>query len=398
MLFNFSRKTGVDLLTKSEVFFRLQGDPREGVVLVFFPMKKSFPKRVAVIYNSVDEKSEIIPPDRRVADEDTVAMATDIAAGLKNSFDVLLKEIPFSRPQAAGELKADLVFNLCEGTGYEFACAVIDSLEAAGLPYVGANSTNYRIGSDKAVLNDYLKRVGLPTPKGQFFSDPDARIDPRLDYPLLVKPEFEHGSVGITKDSVVTNETDLKKQLKKVCTEYDGGAMVEEYIDGRELQLTLIGNPGKMTVLPIKEILFTGEMARGWHIVTFAAKWKEDSDEYKETPTVCPAENLSFQEVERLSRLGKEVFEKTECRDYTRIDIRYRQKTGAPFILDVNPNPDLSSDAAVARAATVYGWGYKELLREIVMAAWQRYGKKTISSPVSARRREYLPAPEEVLP
>lgn len=330
------------------------------------------PSKITVIYNSVDEASPIIPPDRRVADQDTVLMAKDIAKALEKNFSVDLIEIPFTNPQEAASIKTDLVFNLCEGVGWDYACKVIEALDSAGIPYIGANSVNYRIGSDKALLKEFLNRNNLPTPKGQFFDGPNQKLNPRLKFPLIVKPELEHGSVGITQESVVGNEDELRAQLKNVLDNYGESAVAEEYIDGRELQLTLVGNGSGLSILPIKEILFVNGLSQKWHVVTFNAKWDEESAEYKATPSVCPVEDLEPEERETLENLGKEVFERTECQDYTRIDVRYDGKNKTPYILDVNPNPDISPDTAVAKAAAIYGWDYPELLDQIVLAAWKR--------------------------
>lgn len=334
--------------------------------------KHVIPKKITIIYNSVDEASPVIPPDRRIADRDTIEMANGIANNLRKAFATDLIEIPFSNPDRVSSIKTDLVFNLCEGVGYEFACKVIDALESADIPYVGADSLNYHIGSDKALLKEVLNRYHLPTPPGQFFANPNEKLNPKLRFPLLVKPELEHGSVGITQDSVVNNQTELKEQVNIINYNYGQGALVEEYIDGLELQLTYIGNKNSLLMLPIKEIMFVNGMSKRWHIVTFAAKWEELSDEYKGTPTICPTENIDAETKERLEKLGREIFIKTSCQDYTRIDIRYRQNSKQAYILDVNPNPDLSSDAAVAKAAEAYGWGYPTLLTHIVMTAWER--------------------------
>lgn len=360
-------------MTRADNFFTLPS------VIYFsdFPMRsRKNPDRITVIYNSVDEASPILPSDRRVADEDTVLMAEEIGRTLSQNFDTELLEIPFDQPEVASSVKTDIVFNLCEGVGYEFACKVIESLESVGIPYVGANALNYQIGSDKALLKEVLNRYGLPTPQGQFFENPDEKINPRLKFPLLVKPEFEHGSVGITQESVVTDEKTLRDQVRRVFEVYNSGAVAEEYIEGRELQLTAVRNGASLTMFPIKEILFVNGMSERWHVVTFAAKWDEESAEYKGTPTVCPTNHLSQEETTTLQNLGRQIFQKTSCQDYTRIDIRYDQEKSKPYILDVNPNPDLSSDAAVAVAAKAYGWSYEQLLKELVLSAWQRQGEK----------------------
>ncbi|KKT74430.1 MAG: D-ala D-ala ligase domain-containing protein [Microgenomates group bacterium GW2011_GWA2_44_7] len=347
---------------------------------------KEKPQKVTIIYNSVDESSPFSPLDRRVADADTINMAIDIAGNLEKVFETDLIDIPLDHPESVSSIKTDIVFNLCEGVGYEFACKVIDSLESAHIPYIGANSLNYHIGSDKALLKEVLNRFGLPTPAGQYFENPADKVKPSLKFPLLIKPEFEHGSVGITQESVVKDVSQLKEQILRIKNEYKQGVLVEEYIDGMELQLTLVGNGESLLVLPIKEILFVNGMSNRWHVVTFSAKWEEDSDEYKGTPTICPTENLDDDEKTVLEKLGREIFIKTDCQDYTRIDIRYDKKSKTPYILDVNPNPDLSSDAAVAKAAQAIGWDYQTLLTQLVIAAWERVTR----APRPVDKRETL--------
>ncbi|MCL5125291.1 MAG: ATP-grasp domain-containing protein [Deltaproteobacteria bacterium] len=345
------------------------------------------PKKITVIYNSVDEASPIIPPDQKVADLDTIEMAKGVADNLASTFQTELREIPFDHPEAASAINTDIVFNLCEGVGYDYGCKVIDSLESARIPYVGANSLNYHIGSDKALLKEVLNRYHLPTPLGQFFNSTQEKLNPNLQFPLLIKPELEHGSVGITQESVVNNEEQLREQISKIRREYGQGALVEEYVDGLELQLTFVGNGSALKMLPIKEILFVNGMSERWHIVTFAAKWEESSEEYKGTPTICPTDSINNIEKRALEKLGREIFLRTSCQDYTRIDIRYDKINQKPYILDVNPNPDLSSDAAVAKAAEAAGWNYPTLLVNLVMSAWKRITQP--SKTTTAER--YLP-------
>jgi D-alanine-D-alanine ligase len=335
---------------------------------------KTLPKKITVIYNSVDESSPIIPPDRREADQDTIRMARDISNALSWTFNVEMLEIPFENPKLAGKIKTDLVFNLCEGVGYDYACKVIQAMDKADIPFIGAGSTNYRIGSDKALLKEYLNKVGILTPYGQFFENPDTTINPRLKFPLIVKPDLEHGSVGITQESVVTNEKELKTRVTYVLDTYKEGVVAEEYIEGREMQLTLVGNGKNILMLPIKEILFVNGMAEKWHVVTFSAKWEEGSSDDRGTPSVCPVGGINKEEEQYFLNFGHEIYTKTECQDYSRIDLRYVQKERKAYVLDVNPNPDLSPDAGIAKAASVYGWDYRKLLSEIVRVAWERVG------------------------
>jgi D-alanine-D-alanine ligase len=270
------------------------------------------------------------------------------------------------------ELRAkgcELVFNLCEGfwgnSRLELHVAALFDL--AGLTYTGALPLCLGLSQDKVRTKDLLVRHGLPTPKyilvkmGEQF--PKTRD---LAYPLIVKPRFEDASLGITAESIVENERDLKKRIQYVHDTYHQGALAEEFIEGRELNAAVLGN-GPFELLPISEIRFQTGLKHT--IVSYDGKWLEDSPEYAATLPVCPAPLKAKEEI-LVKDVALRAYKLLECRDYARIDIRLRD--GVPYILEVNANPDISPGAGLARAARVGGLPYTRLIERIVAMALKR--------------------------
>ncbi|AMV72721.1 ATP-grasp domain-containing protein [Desulfuromonas carbonis] len=265
--------------------------------------------------------------------------------------------------------RSELVFNLCEGfwgnSRLELHVAALFDL--LGLAYTGAPPLALGLTQDKVRTKDLLVRHGLPTPKyilvkmGEQF--PKTRD---LTYPLIVKPRFEDASLGITNESIVANERALKKRIQYVHDTYRQGALVEEFIEGRELNAAVIGN-GPFEVLPVSEILFQPGLKHS--IVSYDGKWLEDSPEYVRTEPVCPT-LLKAKEGILVKDVALRAYKILECRDYARVDIRLRD--GVPYILEVNANPDISPGAGLARAARVGGLPYSKLIERILGMALKR--------------------------
>lgn len=263
----------------------------------------------------------------------------------------------------------ELAFNLCEGfwgnSRLELHVAAVFDL--VGLAYTGALPLCLGLSQDKVRTKDLLVRHGLPTPKyilvkmGEQF--PKTRD---LAYPLIVKPRFEDASLGITAESIVENERDLKKRIQYVHDTYHQGALAEEFIEGRELNAAVLGN-GPFELLPISEIHFQPGLKHT--IVSYDGKWLEDSPEYAATLPVCPAPLKAKEEI-LVKDVALRAYKLLECRDYARIDIRLRD--GVPYILEVNANPDISPGAGLARAARVGGLPYTRLIERIVAMTLKR--------------------------
>ncbi len=275
----------------------------------------------------------------------------------------------------------DLVFNLCDDGFFSNALlephipAILDILK---IPYTGSNYFSLSLCLNKSVAKSIFTQNNIPTPQFQVFETESDKLNPDLRFPLIVKPLREDASIGIKDDSIVQEETALKERVKFVFHEYKQPALVEEFIAGREFNVGLIGNAIK-EILPISEIKFVGFPENKPKIVSYAAKWDEESLEFKGTVRQCPAE-VDEQLKTKLIVLAQQAADTLFCQDYCRVDFRV-DKDNNPYVLEVNPNPDISTDAGLAAMASAQGYQYKELVDKILKSAlnklktWE-YNKK----------------------
>ncbi|HTK82799.1 MAG TPA: ATP-grasp domain-containing protein [Bacteroidota bacterium] len=270
------------------------------------------------------------------------------------------------------EEQPDLIFNLCESVAnkatHEMHVAGI--YELLGIPYTGSNAFTLGIALNKVLVKEMLYCNGLPTPRFQLFSSPvRIALDESMAYPLIVKPSREDASIGIEPGSIVANMTELRKRVRHVIEEYDQPALVEEYIDGRELNVAIMGNR-KPVVFPISEIDMSTLPKRYPRIITYNAKWMKGTEEYEHTKGVCPALLPPALETQ-IKEMALCAYRLLGCRDYARVDFRL-SKDHQPYILEVNPNPDISDDAGFARSAAAHGYQFEELVGKIVECALER--------------------------
>lgn len=259
--------------------------------------------------------------------------------------------------------KPQLVFNLCEGfwgkSSQEMHVAAL--LELLGLPHTGSPALPLGLTQDKALTKDLLVRHNLPTPNYLLIQPGESLPDEfALNWPLIVKPCREDASLGIGADSVVNDDIALFSRVRYIHDRYHQGALIEEFIDGREFNAAVIGDRF-LEALPISEICFREGLPQ--QIVSYSGKWLEDSPEYTATEPVCPA-TLSTQEQRTIHEVALQACRLLGCRDYARVDIRLRN--GIPYILEVNANPDISPDAGLARAARAAGLEYPALIGRIL--------------------------------
>jgi D-alanine-D-alanine ligase len=266
----------------------------------------------------------------------------------------------------------DAVFNLCESidgaSNLEPLLPLL--LERAGLAYTGSSPLTLGLAVHKHKAKDVLRGAGVPTPEAVVRSAPDvSKVN--LGFPLIVKPVREDASVGITAQSVVHDRRALERQVTFVLARYRQPALVERYIEGREIYVSLLDRPeGGVQILPLYEIDFSEMPAGVPRIVSFDGKWVESSPEFRGTKPV-PCEGLSAATLARIGAVAEKAFAAMELRDYARLDVRLAED-GTPYVIDVNPNCDLSEGAGFARAARAAGLGYDDVVRRIVDLALQR--------------------------
>ncbi|MFI5252661.1 MAG: ATP-grasp domain-containing protein [Bacteroidota bacterium] len=270
------------------------------------------------------------------------------------------------------EEQPDLIFNLCESVENEaiHEMHIAGIYELYGIPYTGSNPLALGTALNKTRVKEILLFHGLPTPRFQLIKSPiRINLDENLTYPLIVKPSREDASIGIDNSSVVYNINELRKRVRYVVEQFDQPALVEEYIDGRELNVAIMGNR-KPEVFPISEIDMSTLPKDYPRIITYNAKWGKGTQEYEHTKGVCPA--LLPQELEaHIKYLALEAYQLIGCRDYARVDFRL-SKDYQPYILEVNPNPDVSDEAGFARSARAAGLSFDQFVAKLLECALER--------------------------
>jgi D-alanine-D-alanine ligase len=270
------------------------------------------------------------------------------------------------------EDKPDLVFNLVESVENESAqeMNIAGVYELLKVPFTGAGPLALGIALQKHRVKEILTYHGITTPAFQVFPQGEKVLLRRsMKFPLIVKPSHEDASVGIDDRSVVYNQADLRARVHFIWSEYLQPAIVEQYIEGRELNVAILGN-APAVVLPISEIDFSGLTDDMHKIVSYEAKWMEGTIAYKGTNGLCPAKLTKAQEA-RVKAIALKCYQLIGCRDYARVDFRLT-KSGVPYVLEVNPNPDISDDAGFARSARAYGLTFPQIIGKIVEAALER--------------------------
>jgi D-alanine-D-alanine ligase len=331
--------------------------------------KKNKLKRIGVIYNA-----PLIGADkeRSLGDVDTVLTAEEVEDALiKKGYEVVIKCMSDGEDSFPEDV--DLIFNICEWTGEETykSCRVLERLNDMGMPFTGADAKNYYETSDKLTMKKKLVENGINTPGWQILEDYRGIINPDLKYPIIVKLANEHGSVGITQNSVVENEDQLRGQIEYMVRKYKQPVLIEEFIVGREMNVTMVGNGKSLRVLPVTEMDF-GNLNRKWNILTFSSKFLDRSEEYKESRPVYPPKNMSKTVLSGAAKLSKKAFERFGCHDYARMDLRV-DENGKSWILEVNSNPSLENAWISSMvSAKVVGWTYDDVIEQIALAAWKR--------------------------
>jgi D-alanine-D-alanine ligase len=267
------------------------------------------------------------------------------------------------------DLEPDCVFNLCESLAGDarLESAIPMMLELLGYCFTGSPAEVLGLALRKDRVKSCLQAAGIPTPAGRVLHAADEACD--LQFPLIVKPVREDGSVGITWSSVVTDRGALERAVAGVLASFRQPCLVEEFIDGREFNVALLGDPTPR-VLPLSEIDFAGLPGGAPRIVSYDAKWKTGSvDDVGTVAVMHPP--IPSPVAARIRRAASDAFRAVGVRDYGRVDVRL-SNTGVPYVLDVNPNCDLSATAGMARSAAAFGIDYGSLIKLLVRYALRR--------------------------
>ncbi|MDD3829283.1 MAG: D-alanine--D-alanine ligase [Anaerolineae bacterium] len=287
------------------------------------------------------------------------------------------------------KLRPDICFNICEGhfgDGREAQVPAI--LEMLRIPYTGSQVLTLALALDKPMTKRVLTYHGLPTPAFQVLERVGEPLDPDLQFPLFVKPSREGTGMGVSAESIVQDEEQLRRQLELTFERYDEPALVERFIAGREVTVGLVGNLRSPVARRMPEDDEAPRILRGLHFfppleVDMAAYPAEEGGIYTSRMKTelahdfhyhCPAP-LPPEQVEELNWLAAAVFRVTGCLDVARVDFRLdASDNDRPYILEVNPLPGLNrgySDLCIEAEAG--GWTYDELINRILDLAVERY-------------------------
>ncbi len=358
--------------------------------------------RILVLWNSVeediyekwrDEGPKPLPWDesRSVPDVGTVEEEMDafIQALRDARYEVELINVEDNLDRTISAIRVyrpDAIFNLVE----YFQDDQIQEAYIAGLfemmkvPFTGNRPIALATCQNKFRTKLILEAAGLPT--APFFLAKELPIAETHDlaYPLIVKPAFEDASGGIDKESVVHNHAALEARVAYLFKEFEMPALVEEYVDGREIHAAILGN-NPPEVLPLFEMEFDDSEFNPndeWRpqIISYRAKWDPHSKDFYAMDAVVPPEDLDPKVAREIKRIAKAAYIAVGCRDYARVDMRIEDDDDEIYILEINPNPDLVDGAAFMLCASASGRSYSDTLGTIADLAIAR-GRKAPADP-----------------
>jgi D-alanine-D-alanine ligase len=331
--------------------------------------------RVLVVHQAVPDGA---PPDERdVLDQAAAVMGAvralghscqTIAATL--DLEMLRRRLQRARP--------DVVFNLVEGLGGSdrLISLVPSLLDVLDLPYTGAPTEAIQLSTNKLIAKAWLRAAGVPVlPTLAVWPPPSGDGQPAAKRnghkQAILKSVWEHGSRGLHDGSVVSIDASLAAHLEAAARQLGGEAFAEPFVDGRELNLSLLQTPDGVRVLPAAEILFVGYPTGKPRIVGARAKWEPDSREWVDTPRSFDFEPQDEPLVAELERIARRAWDALGLRGWARVDFRVDAKR-RPWVLEVNANPCLAKDAGFAAALERAGLGFEQAIAWLLDEAHSR--------------------------
>jgi len=331
--------------------------------------------RIGVLYDywwdEDEEQAEGERPKKKSPDEDIQQVYEALKKGGHNPVYVRLDGTRESLIELARS-QTDLLFNLVESFAGDDSqdTNIAGYLELLGRRFTGAGSSGLYLAQDKTLAKKIFTFHGIHTP--YFTTVYRGRLEHSHDiqFPVIVKPAREDGSIGIQFGAVCTSIKELMERIDYIHAEFDSPALIEEYIEGRELYVGVVGNE-KPQALPVVELDLSKLPEGTPKIAGTEVKWEEESAAYKATKPFFP-EDLEEALVTKLQETAVQAFTALQLRDYGRIDFRLAPDNTI-HVLEVNPNPYLLATAELAMAAKKSGRSYDALVAEIVDSAMGRY-------------------------
>ena len=315
---------------------------------------------VAIIYNLVDDWN-------RVEIASVVDSVTDVQRTLESlGHRVTLVRVDGGVRRFVEDLEAlrpDVVVNLCEGYREWSAgeSCIAGVLELLGIPYTGAGSTALAVALNKPLSKELFTARQIPTPRFAVYQQVPADA-PALTFPVILKLAAEDASVGITAANVVADTPSFFLRLRQLLDEFKAPVLAEEFIDGREFTVAVFDG----RAILVEEIELNVEP----RIVCFRAKWDTESPQFQNTvPVFAPA--ITEKQRDEMKRIAEQVYAVIGIRDYGRVDLRMNA-LGDLYVLEANPNPDISVGAGYRRSLEAAGIPFSDFVSRLIENAFQR--------------------------
>jgi len=335
--------------------------------------------KVAVVYNMKKKAhNSQLPADfySEFDSEKTVRAIQDALAGGGNEVSLIEADSHFLENILKNRDRIDIAFNIAEGEGGTSRESRVPAiLDYVGIPYTGSGVLSLTVGLDKAASKKLFRYEKIPTPNFQLFSSSRDKLDESLKFPLIVKPNCEGSAKGISTASVVNDEAHLREQIEKVSESYSQDAIVEEFIEGRELTVGVLDG-AELKALPILEIDFSNCRESGEYFYSWRMKeYQGDLSQHLDPQFYCPA-RLDEKTARGIMDIAKRSHAALGCCDFSRTDIRL-SVDGVPYVLEVNPLPGLDpTDSNFTYIAKAAGIEYAKLINTILHNAVERYNRK----------------------
>lgn len=324
------------------------------------------PMRIAVLHYQPagDPQDQVVG---QVCDALTELGHTPVPVGVYERVFDLLKALEKAKP--------DLIFNVCEtfADDYRLEVNVAAVMEMAGMKFTGSGTAGLLLAQSKILTKQLLEYHEVPTPRFLTFDGDAFEAFGRMSFPLIVKPARTDASLGIGKHSVVSDWEELTRQVREIRRTFNDESLAEEFIEGREMYVGVLGDGSRSEILPILELNWGKWDPSVPKVSDREVKFADLGDD---GPYLMHAKDLPSELRARIERSALLAFRALKLHDYARVDFRISDKTGEAYVLEVNPNPYLEKDSELGMAAEERGLNYAQLISRIIESAAIRYGMK----------------------
>lgn len=331
--------------------------------------------RILILYNIAKQLKKGVETDLACEQEITIIVPLVEAILKSKKYSVSTMETDFNLWEnlKTRKKKIDLVLNLAEafGGGNANETLVPEMLEALEIPFTGASGHNMHLTLDKEKTKLVLSHYDIPMPRHQVFRDGKEKLMKGFKFPFIVKPIREEASIGIYRDSVVSCRKELYTKIGTVLENYRQPALVEEFIEGRELSVGIIGNEPEITLFPPLEFVFPEAKSPLEQIRSYEYKWGGKKEQMIRS-------DLPRKTIKQLEHYTKVAYTATECRDYARMDYRL-DNAGNVYLLEVNYNPGIGPNThglnnTLTMMASFVGLSFEDFVERIILTAAKRCG------------------------